>query len=417
MSSSRASSKPSACPAAAYKSTPSSSPALWSALHPPVERTDPRGPHLIGVLPGEGVGPEVISAALDVLDAVGPVAGVKFELRRGGPIGLAARLNAGVDLTDDVTQFCEGIFADGGAVLCGPGGGRFVYDLRGRFDLYCKLAPIRPVPALKDAGVMRPEAVDRVDIVVVRENVGGAYFGSYAAHRSDRELREAQHQFRYSADQVARILRVALELARLRRHRLAVVVKPFGVPTISELWIEQARTLSAGTGVELELIEVDNACYQIVAAAPRFDVVVAPNLFGDIVADTAALVLGSRGLSFSANFGDNGKAVYQTGHGAAYDLAGRDAANPIGQIRSLAMMLHESFGLAELRGAIERSITAVLAEGWRTSDVMTAGSTRIGTNELGRRIADRARTEVECARSCRATSGDPALEVGASGGG
>jgi len=415
MASSRASSKPGARPAAALQSPSSSSAALWSALHPPIAKANPRGPHLVGVLTGEGVGPEVIAAALDVLDAAGEVAGVQFDLRRGGPIGLAARLNAGVDLTDDVTGFCDGVFADGGAVLCGPGGGRFVYDLRGRFDLYCKLAPIRPVTALRDAGVMRPESVDRVDIVVVRENVGGAYFGEHTARRSDRQLREAHHRYGYSAEQVARILRVALDLARLRRNKLAVVVKPSGVPSISELWIEQARTLSAGTGVELELIEVDNACYQVVAAAPRFDVVVAPNLFGDIVADTAALVLGSRGLSFSANFGDNGRAVYQTGHGAAHDLAGRDAANPIGQIRSLAMMLHESFGLAELRGAIERSIEAVVAEGWRTADMMTTGCTRIGTQELGRRIAERTRTEFERVRS--PSSGNPALEVGALSGG
>jgi 3-isopropylmalate dehydrogenase len=349
---------------------------------------------VVGVLPGEGVGPEVIGAALDVLEAVSEASGEAFALRRGGEIGLAARRSAGCDLTPEVTSFCEGVFADGGAVLCGPGGGRFVYDLRAKFDLYCKLAPVRPFAALRDAGVLRPEALDGVDVVVVRENVGGVYFGDHGGRRSEARLREAQHQFRYDEHQVARILRVALGLAGRRRGRLAVVVKPGGVPSISELWKEQAEDLSAGLDVELELIEVDNACYQIVAAASRFDVVVAPNLFGDVVADTAALLLGSRGLSFSANFGDGGTAVYQTGHGAAHDLAGRDAANPIGQIESLAMMLHESFGLPELRAAVERAVEAVLAEGWRTGDVSSPGARRVGTRELGLRVAERARAEL-----------------------
>lgn len=346
---------------------------------------------VIGALPGEGVGPEVVGAALDVLDAVAEGGALPFVVRRGGPIGLAARRETGAELPPAAAAFCEGIFADGGAVLCGPGGGRFVYDLRAKFDLYCKLVPLRPLAALRGAGPLRERAVEGVDVVVVRENVGGAYFGEHGARRRGAQIGEAYHQFRYDAGQVERILRVAFELARRRRGRLAVVVKPSGVPSISELWTEQAVLLNEHYGVELQFLEVDNACYQIVADAPRFDVVAAPNLFGDVVADTAALLLGSRGMSLSANFGAPGRAVYQTGHGAAHDLAGSDRANPLGQIRSLALLLAESFGCVELQVAIERAVEDVLAAGWRTPDVMAPGCTCVGTRELGLRVADAAR--------------------------
>ena len=357
----------------------------WDAL------PAPRTARVIGAIPGEGVGPEVVGAALDVLDALAEGSSAPFAVRRGGPIGVAAREVSGAELPTEVASFCEGVFADGGALLCGPGGGRFVYDLRSKFDLYCKLVPIRPVAALRGAGPLHERAVRSVDVVVVRENVGGAYFGEHGARRRGAKIGEAYHQFRYDAEQVGRILRVAFELAQARRGRLAVVVKPSGIPSISELWMEGAALLNESYGVELEILEVDNACYQIVADAARFDVVAAPNLFGDVVADTAALLLGSRGMSLSANFGAPGRAVYQTGHGAAHDLAGSDRANPLGQIRSLALLLRESFGCVELHAAIERGVEDVLAAGWRTPDVMAPGCTCVGTREVGRRVADAAR--------------------------
>jgi 3-isopropylmalate dehydrogenase len=356
-----------------------------------------QGPFVIGVLPGEGVGPEVIGAALDVLEAVEEVSGQRFELRTGGPIGLAAKRATGSELTPDVVGFCEETFADGGALLCGPGGGRFVYDLRERFDLYCKLAPVQPLAALRGAGPLRAEAVDGVDIVVVRENIGGIYFGEHGESRPGQRSAAAHHHFGYEAGQVDRIVRVAMELARRRRGRLSVIVKRAGVPSISRLWIERAEELNAGFGLELDVLEIDNACYQIVASAPGFDVVVAPNLFGDVVADIAALLLGSRGVSHSANFGEGGRAVYQTGHGGAHDLEGTDRANPIGQIRALAMLLHESFGMVQLRQAIDGAIERALSDGWRTADVTEPGCKLVGTRELGRRIAEIAGAELRSA--------------------
>jgi len=348
----------------------------------------------IGVLSGEGVGEEVVGAALDVLDAVADGSGRRFTLRKGGAIGLAAKAATGHDLSPDVVSFCDEVFRDGGALLCGPGGGRFVYDLREKFHLFCKLVPLRPYPMLRGTGPLRSEAVAGVDILVVRENVGGIYLGEPGERRDRGRLIEADHRFRYDAVQVDRIVRVAMELARRRRGRLSVVVKRAGVPSISELWIERVEALNADFGLDLELLEIDNACFQIVADAKRFDVIVAPNLFGDVVGDTGALLLGSRGLSYSANFGEDGRAAYQTAHGSAHDLARTDRANPVGQIQALGMLLDESFGLGELRRAIERGIGRVLSEGWRTADVMEPGCRLIGTRELGRRIAELARWDL-----------------------
>jgi 3-isopropylmalate dehydrogenase len=355
------------------------------------------GTRVIGVLPGEGIGPEGTAAALVVLDAVKQATSLRFEVRTGGAIGLEAKRATGSVLSSEVVNFVDSVFADGGAILSGPGAGRFVYELRSKFDLYCKFVPIKPFAALGDTGVLRPEACRNVEMLVVRENVGGLYLGEWSERRRGARLTEAQHQFQYDADQVSRIIRVAIDLATRRKGRLSVVVKRGGVPAISRLWEEQAEQLNANVGVELEVINVDNACYQIVADASRFDVIVAPNMFGDVVADTAALLLGSRGLSYSANFGEPGHAVYQTAHGSADDLAGTDRANPIGQILSLAMLLHESFGLGEVRCAIERAIEHTLAQGFRTPDISAPHCKEVGTGELAQRIADS--TVIELDRS------------------
>lgn len=352
-------------------------------------------PHQVGVLPGEGVGPEVIRAAVGVLGAVEDVSSHDFEVRVGGAIGLTALHESGTVLTAGVVSFCDSVFDAGGAVLCGPGGGRFVYELRQKFDLFCKLTPVRPLGTVSDASVVRPEISDGVDLLFVRENVGGLYFGEYGERSDGGRLIEAHHSARYDVDQVERILRVACRLAQARCGRLHVVVKPGGLPTISALWIEQSELLAREFGVAFEHIEVDNACYQVVADARRFDVVVSPNMFGDVIADAASLLLGSRGLSFSVNFSGAGQAVYQTAHGAAYDLAGKDRANPVGQIQSLALLLRESFGLLEESERVMEAVEWVLGQGWRTQDLAGPESRVVGTRELSDRIEDRIRSGAE----------------------
>jgi 3-isopropylmalate dehydrogenase len=343
------------------------------------------------VLPGEGVGPEVIPAALAVLSAAAEGTPYEFSLRTGGAIGREALERSGRYLTDEVIAFSKETFADGGVLLCGPGGGRFVYDLRAEFDLFCKLTPVQAWPEIADAGPLRSAATRNVDILFVRENSGGFYQGKSTTRRENGQIREAQLLAGYDDHSVARILRVACDVASQRRRRVSVVLKISGIPAISALWTEQARQLVGDCGAELEILEIDNACYQVAAEGARFDVIVSPNLFGDILADVGALQLGSRGMSFSGNFSDGGAAVYQTGHGAAYDIAGKNCANPVGQIQSLAMLVRESFGLEDLSERMLTAARAVLAEGWRTPDIAGPDSQVVGTQELARLIAERAR--------------------------
>jgi 3-isopropylmalate dehydrogenase len=365
----------------------------WEGFHPQPRFSRHDHP-VIGILPGEGIGPELMEAVAVVLGSVGQRTGASFDIRIGGAIGISAANACGSALSEEVTLFCEDIFADGGAILCGPGGGRFVYDLRKRLDLFCKLIPIRPLPALDDCGVLRAHARRKVDVIVVRENISGAYFGQWFRKINGDGDQEASHTFRYTADEVRRILAVGVRLAQKRRHRLALVVKPNGMPTVSELWIDLFEEMTAGRELDTRVLEVDNACYQIVAAAGEFDVVLAPNHMGDILGDVAALLLGSRGLSYSGNFGSAGLAVYQTGHGAAWDLEGRGSANPIGQISAAAMMLRESFGMFDAAAAIETAISRTLAAGIRTADVAGPGARVVGTQEMAEHIADAILQEV-----------------------
>jgi 3-isopropylmalate dehydrogenase len=338
----------------------------------------PSGPLVIGLLPGDGSGPELVRAARGVLSEIERHDTHRFEIREApcGETGLSPAMGG----------FFSEIFAEGGAVLCGAKGGRFVYELRAQFELYCKLVPIRPHSSLRGIGALRPEATDNVDVLIIRENTAGLYLGEYGFEVHDGQ-RRAFHNFAYSEAQVARIIHVAIGAAQRRRGRLCVVTKPGGVPSISALWAEQAGLGANGSGVELRFLEVDTAAYQLLADASAFDVVVAPNMFGDVLADGAALLLGSRGMSCSANLGDGGRGVYQTGHGAAYDLAGTDRANPLGQIHALGMLLRESFGLEQLARQLQAAIEDTLAAGWRTADIAAPGSRIVGTQQLAEQVA------------------------------
>jgi 3-isopropylmalate dehydrogenase len=341
---------------------------------------------LVGVLDGEGIGPDIVDISLTLLKLIEASRPLRFELRRGGKIGKDAVTELGCALTPEVTSFCRQLFEDGGALFCGPGGERFVYDLRREFDLYCKLVPIQPLPALIGTGPLRPTVMQGVDILIVRETTGGLYQGQYGV---DLGQRRAWQRFEYSGHQVARIIDVAVKAAEQRRNSLTVITKSGGVPSISQMWEELACAACQARGVSVRLLEVDNACYQIIADPRSFDVVVAPNLFGDIVADDAALLLGSRGVSCSANYSSAGCAVYQTGHGAAHDLTGTDRANPVGQILALAMMLEHSFGLSDIAAEVRHAVDDVLGAGWRTADIAAPGSHVVGTRALGEYIAER----------------------------
>jgi 3-isopropylmalate dehydrogenase len=342
----------------------------------------PGASHVVGVVPGEGIGPEIVAAAVAVLEAVARANLLPISIRTAD-----VPIRSGHLFAEKLWEFCDATFAASGALLCGPVGGRFVYDLRARFDLYCKLVPLRPSPALADIAIVRLKRLQDVDVLIVRENVGGLYAGEFG--RSE-DGRVAYQQCTYRADQVARLVTIAADLAGRRRGRLAVIVKSGGIPEVSALWREQAEVAAAARDVQLELLEVDNASFQLIAHPSRFDVIAAPNLLGDVLADTAAVLLGSRGMSYSGNFGPSGRAVYQTGHGAAYDLAGSGTADPVAQILSVAMMLRESFAFEQGAAQIEAAVERVLAAGWRTPDIAGPRSRVAGTRELAERIAEEA---------------------------
>ena len=350
----------------------------------------------IGVLPGEGVGPEVVGAALTVLSALETRAR-RFDVTTGGPIGRDAEVLSGRPLTDAVADFCAETFAAGGAVLSGPGGGRFVYDLRQRFDLFCKLSPLKPLEPLLSSGSLRPAHAARADVLIVRENAGGEYFGSWRDETPDGGPRVCEHAFRYSESEVRRLVGAAARLAAARRGRLAVVVKDGGFPSVSALWRDLSREAASREGVALRVLDIDLAAYLLVRDPLSFDVMAASNLFGDVLADVGALLLASRGASFSGNFSEDGAAVYQTNHGSALDIAGQGRANPIGQICSLAMLLRESLGLAREASWVEESVAEVVALGHRPFDLVGEGERATGTAEMGERVAEALRRRARSA--------------------
>jgi 3-isopropylmalate dehydrogenase len=355
------------------------------AVDPPRPRAG-----LIGVIPGEGVGPDVTEAALEVAHSVAAAGGQALEVETAGSIGLAAERDRGHVLPEDVAVFCESIFERGGAVLNGPGGGRYVYDLRRRLDLFLKISPIQARTALPDASPLKPHMLEGVDLLIVRENVGGVYQGEAAEVVDPRVGRVASHAFSYAEADVRRFLTSAARLAASRRGELTVVTKEAGVPAVSSLWRDCALEAAEAHGVGCSLIDVDLMAYRLVATPRDFDVVAAPNLCGDVLSDLAAVLLGSRGVSFSGNFTPRGHAVYQTNHGAAHDIAGSDRANPLGQLFSMAMLLRVSLGLEREAAAIEGGIREIWRQGYRSAEVATNGDRVVGTRALAALVADAA---------------------------
>lgn len=362
---------------------------LTTTIDPVYGSFDPGALHVIGVLTGEGVGPEVVPVALRLLALLASHSERKFDLREGGAIGYPAKQVCGSSLSAEVTEFTREIFEARGALFCGPGGDRFVYELRNAFGLFCKFTPIQPLPELRHAGVLRETTVDGADIIAVRENMGGIYQGSWSDVTGADGGRTATHQFGYTGEMVNRIFRVAFNLASRRRNRLHVVLKPGGVPSVSRLWRDCTDAMASEYDVEIFEQEVDNTVYQLIANPHQFDVVLSPNMFGDVIADCAALLLASRGLSYSGNFNADGNAAYQTGHGAARDIAGHDIANPIGQIMSLAMMLRESFNWPEAARLLRQAVRLTLEAGYCTRDIAMPGHKILGTRAFGGAVEER----------------------------
>jgi 3-isopropylmalate dehydrogenase len=290
-------------------------------------------------------------------------------------------------LSDEALAFCKTVLERGGALLNGPGGGRYVYDLRRELDLFFKISPIQTQKGVADASVFRQGHLDAVDILVTRENQGGVYQGSWESRLDAREGEVCSQRFQYSEFQVQRFLLASARLAARRKGRMTVIWKESGVPGISGMWRRCAEAAARDCGVDFEMVDIDLMAYRLIREPRAFDVIATPNLFGDVIGDLGATLLGARGNSFSGNFNAQGWGVYQTNHGAAYDLKGSDRANPCGQLLSLAMLLRESFGLVSEAERIEAAMAAVWKAGFRTADVMGVGTRLVGTAEMGQRIA------------------------------
>ena len=362
---------------------PTPTPMLTQCLWSPVARARlDSQPRMVGVLPGEGIGPECIDAALQVLTALEAIGGPPIQLRMGPRAPLAPDQDTRPQLVAEVNSFCCEVFAEGGAILTGPFGGRFVYDQRKHFDLFCKLTPIRVSPEMAQLGRLRPEHAEGVDLVLVRENTSGIYLGRAEATTDPTRGCVVSHSFDYAEQEVRRIVEVAARIAASRRGELLVVVKEGGLPEMTALWRECADAAAGEFGVRASLANIDRAAYDLVQHARELDVVVAGNLFGDVLADVAAVLLGSRALACSGNFSGAGAAVYQTNHGAAWDLVGSDRANPLGQLYSLAMLLRESFGLVREADLVDAAVASVLRQGYRTVDLAQPADRVVGTQEM-----------------------------------
>ena len=342
---------------------------------------------LIGILEGAGIGPQIISATLQVLKSVEQAMDLKFDVRHGGLIGEQAVASCGKWLPEDTMEFCADIFQVGGAILNGPGGGRYVYDLRRRFDLFCKFVPVQPASELVRAGRIAPQFLKKVDLLIVRDNTGGVYQGQWG-DRATNQGRFAEHSFSYSEAEVHRLVEVAARAVADRRGRLHIIVKDGGVPTVTALWRDVGGAVARRHGVEATFMNVDLAAYELIQNPAQFDVIATPNLFGDILADVAGVLVSSRGVTFSGNFDARGHGVYQTNHGCAHDLADTDTANPAGQILSLAMLMRESFGLDEAAALIEKSLAEVWRAGWRTADLAEPGCRILGTKAMAEKVSE-----------------------------
>jgi len=344
------------------------------------------------VLPGDGIGPEIVAEAVRVLERLREAHGLDVELEEG-LVGGAAVDATGSPLPEATLEAARR--AD--AVLLGAVGGpkwdglprerrpeRGLLGLRKGLGLFANLRPAILYPELAGASTLRPEVVSGLDLMIVRELTGGIYFGEPRGIRTRPDgVREGYNTEVYAEDEIERIARVAFETARRRGRRLCSVDKA-NVLESSELWREVVTRVGAEyPDVELSHMYVDNAAMQLVRAPKQFDVMVTTNMFGDILSDCAAMLTGSIGMLPSASLNAEGRGMYEPIHGSAPDIAGKGVANPLATILSVAMMLRHSLDEPALAARVERAVGRVLAQGLRTPDIAAPGEPAVGTREMG----------------------------------
>jgi 3-isopropylmalate dehydrogenase len=345
----------------------------------------------IVTLPGDGIGPEVLAPAVDILRRLVPDVEIE-EL----PFGGASIDEYGTALTDEVLEKCRAADA---VLLAAVGGPKWdttdpakprpeqgLLGLRKGLGLYANLRPIRPFPALYDASPLRRDRIEGTDFLVVRELTGGIYFGE-----KTRTAGSASDLCTYSAEEVERIARTAFRAAR---SKVASVDKANVLET-SRLWREVVMRVHAEEfpDIELEHVLVDNAAMQLVSAPGRFDVIVTENMFGDILSDEAAMVTGSIGMLPSASLGAEGPGVFEPVHGSAPDIAGQGVANPLAMFLSVAMLLRHGLGLESEAAAVESAVDKALDQGLRTRDLGGTASTEDATNAVLAALGQEGRTQ------------------------
>jgi 3-isopropylmalate dehydrogenase len=349
----------------------------------------------IAILAGDGIGPEIVAEAVKVLEFLRDRRGLALELEHAA-VGGSAYDKAGTPLPDSTLTLAR----QAHCILLGAVGGpkwdtleravrpeKALLALRAELGLFSNLRPAMLFPQLASASTLRAEVVTGLDLMIVRELTGGIYFGK---PRGIRELDDGQRQgydtLVYSESEIKRIARVGFEIARKRDKRLCSVDKANVLDT-SVLWREVVTDLGKQyPDVALSHMYVDNAAMQLVRAPKQFDVIVTDNMFGDILSDAAAMLTGSIGMLPSASLDASGKGMYEPIHGSAPDIAGRDIANPLATILSVAMLLRYTLNQAELASLVERAIARVLDDGLRTADIYAGSGRKVGTRAMGEAV-------------------------------
>ncbi len=349
----------------------------------------------VAVLKGDGIGPEIVDATLEVLRKVEELYGVEFDFREG-LIGGGAIDREGTPLPEETLQLCK----SSDAILLGAVGGPKWDDLptdrrpekgllriRKELDLYANLRPAKVWEPLISASPLREDVVRGTDLLVVRELTGDVYYGEPRGIFEEDGKRVGVNTMRYTEDEIRRVAVKAFEIARMRRRKLTSVDKS-NVLEVSGLWRDVVEEVHRDyPDVELEHLYVDNCAMQLVRRPSSFDVIVTGNIFGDILSDEAGVIVGSLGMLPSASLGDR-YALYEPVHGSAPDIAGKGIANPLATVLSAAMMLRYSFGLEEAADLVERAVEETLNQGYRTPDIYSEGTIKVGTEEMTQAIIE-----------------------------
>lgn len=346
----------------------------------------------ITLLPGDGIGPEIMTVTVTVLKQVGEQLGITFDFQEA-LMGGAAIDATGSPLPDQTLEICRNSDA---VLLAAIGGYKWdnlprhqrpetgLLGLRAGLGLFANLRPAKILPQLIDASSLKREVVEGVDIMVVRELTGGVYFGQpKGIFTTETGEKRGVNTMAYTESEIDRIGRVAFETAQKRGKKLCSVDKA-NVLEVSQLWRDRITALASEyTDVELSHMYVDNAAMQLVRYPKQFDTIVTSNLFGDILSDAAAMLTGSIGMLPSASLGASGPGVYEPVHGSAPDIAGQDKANPLAQVLSAAMMLRYGLHQPAAADQIEQAVLKVLDQGYRTGDIMSEGKTQLGCQAIG----------------------------------